>query len=93
MESYWYVIIISNVLFFGALLWFNQTNKRVVEALLDLSQKQNVSVIKIDERVKENCERIKRMANGEVVFPQESSFDYNQSHTLYDYYDLGSGEE
>jgi hypothetical protein len=49
--------------------------------------------LKIDNRVKDNCERIKRIANGEVAFPKESSFDFNQSHTLYDYYDLGCGEE
>lgn len=92
METYWYVIIISNVLFFIALLWFNQTNRVVVEALLDLSDKQNLSILNLEALAKDNTARIKRLVNGEIVYPAESSFDYQQSHTLYDYYDMQQEE-
>ena len=59
--------LISNVLFFIALLWFNQTNRVVVEALLDLSDKQNLSILNLEALAKDNTAKIKRLVNGEIV--------------------------
>ncbi|MAH42589.1 hypothetical protein CL614_02590 [archaeon] len=91
MESYWWVIIISNILFFSALLWLNQSSHRMFNALLDLSNKRGVMIIGLDGRIK----MVENLIAGDSVLDDE--LDNSSQTTLYDapqtYYDGTNGLE
>ena len=53
MESYWSIIIISNILFFSCMLWMGQTNGKVFLGLLELSNKRGVVILNLEKRLKE----------------------------------------
>ena len=91
MESYWWVIIISNILFFSALLWLNQSSHRMFNALLDLSNKRGVMIIGLDGRIK----MVENLIAGDSVLDDE--LDNSSQTTLYGapqtYYDGNNGLE
>jgi len=78
MESYWWVVIISNILFFSALIWFNQSSHRMFDALLDLSNKRGVMIIGLDGRIK----TVENLVAGDTVLDDE--LDNSSQTTLYD---------
>ncbi len=91
MESYWWVIIISNVLFFSILFWMNQSNHVMFNALLDLSNKRGVMMVGFDGRIK----TMENIFADDSVLGEE--LENSSQTTLYDapqsYYDGTNGLE
>lgn len=85
------VIGISNILFFMGLMWFNQTNKGLFEALLDLSNKRGVMIIGLDSRIKKVEDSITS------DFTMDDELENSSQTTLFDapqtYYDGTNGLE
>ena len=88
MESYWSIIIISNILFFSCMLWMGQTNGKVFLGLLELSNKRGVVILNLEKRLKE----IEKLVLEDVSF--DDGLDNSSQTTLYEIYppDYGEGQ-
>jgi len=73
------------------LMWFNQTNKGLFEALLDLSNKRGVMIIGLDSRIKKVEDSITS------DFTMDDELENSSQTTLFDapqtYYDGTNGLE